>query len=104
MQEIGEGILQRSRYAMLRLAEIPGVKAPAFSSTHFKEFAVNFDGTGKSVEEINQALLEKKIFGGVDLSKDFPELGNTALYCVTEVHNQADIDALVKALTDIVSA
>jgi glycine dehydrogenase subunit 1 len=104
MQEIGEGILQRAQYAMLRLTEIPGVKAPAFSSTHFKEFAVNFDGTGKSVEEINQALLEKKIFGGVDLSKDFPELGNTALYCVTEVHNQADIDALVKALTDIVSA
>jgi glycine dehydrogenase subunit 1 len=65
---------------------------------------VNFDGTGKSVEEINKALLEKKIFGGVDLSKDFPGLGKTALYCVTEVHTQADIDALVEALTDIVNA
>lgn len=104
MHEIGEGILQRAQYAMLRLSEIPGVKAPAFSSTHFKEFVVNFDGTGKSVEEINQALLEKKIFGGVDLSKDFPGLGKSALYCVTEVHTQADIDALVEALTDVINA
>ena len=104
MQEIGEGILQRARYAMMRLSEIPGVKAPAFSSTHFKEFVVNFDGTGKSVEEINKALLEKKVFGGLDLSKDFPGLGESALYCVTEIHTQADIDALVEALTDIVAA
>jgi glycine dehydrogenase subunit 1 len=104
MQEIGEGILQRARYAMLRLSEIPGVKAPVFSSTHFREFAVNFDGTGKSVEEINKALLDKKIFGGVDLSRDFPGLGESALYCVSEVHAQADIDTLVEALTDIVGA
>ncbi len=34
MHEIGEGILQRSRYAMLRISEIPGVEAPVFSSAH----------------------------------------------------------------------
>jgi glycine dehydrogenase subunit 1 len=104
MQEIGEGILQRAHYATLRLSKIPGIKAPAFSSSHFREFAVNFDGTGKSVEQINAALLEKKIFGGVDLSKDFSGLGESALYCVTEVHTQSDIDTLVDALADVVTA
>ena len=45
---------------------------------------VNFDKTGKTVEEINQLLLSRQIFGGVDLSRDYPELGQSALYCVTE--------------------
>ena len=68
----------------------------------FKEFVVNFDGTGKSVDEINAALLERKIFGGVDLSGDFPDLGKSALFCVTEVHTQDDIDTLAAALKEVV--
>jgi len=102
MVEIGEGIMARSQYAMQRLDAIPGVKAPLFQSPHFKEFAVNFDETGKSVAEINKALLEKGIFGGYDLSAKFPELGQSALYCVTEVHTQADIDTLVSTLKEVV--
>ena len=45
---------------------------------------VNFDGAGKTVAEVNESLLEKGIFGGKDLSAEFPELGQSALYCVTE--------------------
>ena len=46
---------------------------------------VNFDGTGKTVARINKALRRRGIFGGKDLSREFPELGQSALYCVTEV-------------------
>jgi glycine dehydrogenase subunit 1 len=102
MVEIGEGILARSRYAMSRIARIEGVKAPVFQSAHFKEFVVNFDGTGKTVAEINQALLARGIFGGKDLTAEFPDLGDSALYCVTEVHTRDDIDALVRALKEVV--
>jgi glycine dehydrogenase subunit 1 len=102
MQEIGEGIMQRVRYAMLGLAGIPGVRAPAFETTHFKEFIVDFSATGKSVQEINRALLDEKIFGGYDLSRDFPDMAGQALFCVTEIHTQGDIDALVKAVDGIV--
>ena len=98
MFEIGEGILSRVHYAMMELKKIKGVQAPGFQSPHFKEFIVNFDGTGKTVAEINTALLAQRIFGGQDLSHEFPELGQSALYCVTEVHTQADIDTLVSAL------
>jgi glycine dehydrogenase subunit 1 len=102
MAEIGEGIMARSRYAMLELSRIEGVTAPALQSPHFKEFVVNFDGTGKTVSAINKALLAQGIFGGKDLTEEFPELGNSALYCVTEVHTQEDIDRLVSALKEVV--
>jgi len=102
MVEIGEGIMARSRYAMMQMDKIEGVKAPVFQSPHFKEFVVNFDGTGKTVAEINKALLAREIFGGKDLTEEFPELDNSALYCVTEVRTKDDIDRLVIALKEVV--
>jgi glycine dehydrogenase subunit 1 len=104
MVEIGTGIMARSQYAMLQLDAISGVKTPVFQSPHFKEFVVNFDDTGKSVEEINKSLLGEGIFGGLDLSARFPELGQSALYCVTEVHSQAEIDTLAKAVQEVVES
>jgi glycine dehydrogenase subunit 1 len=101
MRELGEGILERSHYAAQHLANIPGVRAPLHPSSFFKEFIVNFDGTGKSVSEINRELLKANIFGGKSLERDFPELGNSALFCVTEVHTKEDIDRLEMALRDI---
>lgn len=99
MKEVGETILYNSNYAKQLLEEIEGVKA--LFDTTFKEFVVNFDGTGKTVEEINKVLENHKIFGGLDLSKDFPWLGNSALYCVTEVHMKKDIDRLASALKEV---
>ncbi len=100
MQELGKTIMQRSQYALKKLSEIKGVKAPLFDSPHFKEFVVSFNDEGMKVEDINKSLLKQGIFGGKDLSMEFPELGNCALYCVTEVHTKDDIDRLVEALND----
>jgi glycine dehydrogenase subunit 1 len=102
MWEIGETIMQKSHYAMLQISAINGVKCPVFKSSHFKEFVVNFDDTGKTVRQINKVLLKHKVFGGKDLKREFPELGNSALYCVTEVHTKRDIDKLVEALKKVV--
>lgn len=99
MREIGETILQNANYAKQKISEIPGVKV--FFDTTFKEFVVNYDGTGKTVADVNKALLAKGIFGGFDLSKDYPELGNSALLCVTEVHTQSDLDTLVSTLKEV---
>ena len=63
---------------------------------------VNFDEIGKTVAEINGALLARRIFGGKDLSREFPELGESALFCVTEAHTQVDIDRLVDTLEEVV--
>ncbi len=102
MEDIGKGIMARSHYAMMEIDKIRGVKVPAFQAPHFKEFVVNFDGTGKPVADINQTLMARGIFGGVDLSKELPELGESALYCVTEVHTKEDMNRLANALAEAV--
>jgi glycine dehydrogenase subunit 1 len=94
MAELSSTIAERTHYAMEQLSKVPGVKAPGFDAFHYMEFTVNFDKTGKKVSQINDALLSAGIQGGFDLSKPFPELGQTALYCVTEVHTHRDIDML----------
>lgn len=98
--EVGKLILQRAHHAAQRLSEIEGLRV-VFPSGFFKEFVVNFDGTGKTVAQINSALRVRGIFGGKDLSDDFPELGESALYCVTEIHTLSDIERLAGALKEV---
>jgi glycine dehydrogenase subunit 1 len=100
MVEIGEGIMQRTAYAIRKLSQVPGVRIP-FSGIHFKEFVVDFNGTGQSVASIHKALLARGIFGGKDLSTEFPALGQCALYAVSEIHRQADIDRLAASLQEV---
>lgn len=102
MQDVGRTIVHNSHYAMKRLSSIPGVEAPALKGAHFKEFVVRFSGTGRTVAHVNERLLAEGIFGGHDLSGAFPELGQSALYCVTEVHTRADIDRLVDVVGKVV--
>jgi glycine dehydrogenase subunit 1 len=99
MAEIGETIMQNSAYAARRIGELPGVRV---RYAGFKEFVVDFHATGKTVADINSALRGKGIFGGKDLSREFAQLRDCALYCVTELHSKRDIDALVDALNAIV--
>jgi glycine dehydrogenase subunit 1 len=103
MREIGESILRRTRYAIRKIGAISGVRVPFAGTPHFQEFVVNFDKRNRKVVEVNQELLSKGIFGGKDLSNEFPELGQSALYCITESHRQQDIDRLVEGLQEVLS-
>jgi glycine dehydrogenase subunit 1 len=102
LRELGETIMYKANYAMHLLSKIEGIKAPVFESVHFKEFTVNFDGTGLNVKEVSEKLLKMGVHGGKDISTEFPELGQTALYCVTEIHSKGDIELLAKSLEKIV--
>lgn len=100
LRELGETIMYKANYAMRLLSRIGNVRVPLFKSAHFKEFTVNFDQTNFTVNELNKRLLEHKIHGGKDLSKEFPELGQTALFCVTETHSKQQIEQLASALKE----
>jgi glycine dehydrogenase subunit 1 len=100
-KDIGRAIIEKSHYAMALLSKINGVKV-LFSEYAFKEFVVAFDGTRKTVKDINRALLGYGIFGGKDLSSEFPEFGNSALYCVTEIHTGEDLRRLASAIVEVV--
>jgi len=101
--ELGEGILRRVAYARQQLASVPGLRLAHEGTAHFKEFVLDFNASGLSVAQINAALRQRGIFGGHDLSAAFPALGQSALYAFTELHSQADIDALVTALRELLT-
>jgi glycine dehydrogenase subunit 1 len=103
-RELDETIMYKTYYAMQLLSKIGQVRTPMFRSAHFKEFTVNFDNAGLTVKEVNKKLLQHGIHGGKDISKEFPELGETALYCTTEIHSKQEIERLAAALEEVLSA
>jgi glycine dehydrogenase subunit 1 len=58
----------------------------------FNEFVVQ---TSEDPYAINGRLLQHKIVGGLPLKKFYPELGNAALWCCTEMTTRTTIDAVV---------
>lgn len=100
IRELAETIMQKTHYAIKRLSEIRDVSVPTLDALHFEEFTIRFE-SGKTVHKINKALLRHGIQGGKDLSEEFPELGNAALYCVTEVHTLKDIERLATSLEGV---
>ncbi|NLY83204.1 MAG: aminomethyl-transferring glycine dehydrogenase subunit GcvPA [Acholeplasmataceae bacterium] len=102
MYELGETIIQNQAYLKKILNNVPGVKAGVFTTGGFQEVLVNFDKTGKTAREINKALLKAKIFGGKSMKEAFPELGESALYCVSELTTEEDMENLAMALKKIV--
>ena len=98
--DLGATIVQRAHYAARRLATVPGVTV-LFPTGFFKEIVVRYDGA--SVSAVNAALREHGIFGGHDLSGDFPAFGQSALFCVTELHTRDDIDRLAAVLKEVLA-
>jgi glycine dehydrogenase subunit 1 len=92
LKEMARQCVAKASYTMNELTRI-GLKR-AFSKPFFKEFVVSGD---KDISEINDGLLAKKIIGGLDLKRFYPELVHSALVCVTEVKTKEKIDEFVAA-------
>jgi glycine dehydrogenase subunit 1 len=101
LERLGENILANSSYAMRELSGLDGLAVPLFEAPHFKEFVVGFDGAGVTASQVNAKLVQRGIQGGICLHDQFPELGQSALYCVTEMHTRQSIDHLVTAVNAI---
>jgi glycine dehydrogenase subunit 1 len=100
LRELGFDILERSHEAANLLSRLPGVRAPAIEAPYFKEFVVNFDQTGRTVRHVNENLFQNGILGGWPLVDEFPELGESALYCVTEMTRSEAVTQLVGKLRE----
>ena len=101
-RELGNLIVARARYAARLISAVPGVRI-VWPDTTFKEFVVNFDGAGKTVSQVDDALRAHGIFGGKDISGETSGLGQSALYCVTEMHTAEDIRRLAAALEEVLA-
>ena len=95
LKEIANLCMQKSEYAVRKLDGL-GYKI-AFNKPFFREFVIE---SPISAEDLNKLLLEHKILGGYELEKDYPELKNHILFCVTEMISKKDIDRLVDFLVE----
>jgi glycine dehydrogenase subunit 1 len=94
MRRIAELCYHRAHYAAAEIAKLAGYSVED-RGPFFKEFVIRCP---RPVAEINAALAEGGIVGGYDLSRDYPNLADAMLLCVTEMNSKAEIDALVGAL------
>lgn len=101
MKELGENILLKNAYARKKLSSLKNAEVLFGASKFFCEFTLDLNKTGKTVEEINKQLLDAGIFGGYDLSKTMPSLGQSMLIATTEKTSFEDIDKLYEALKTI---
>ncbi len=98
--ELGAQCLRKAHYAQQAICALDSFK-PAFDRPFYDEFAITCP---IPVERLNAELRDRGMIGGYDLSRDYPELENAALFCVTEARTRDDIDTLVSALEEIVGA
>jgi glycine dehydrogenase subunit 1 len=69
-----------------------------FGAPTFNEFVVQVPGRAA---DVLAALEQKKILGGLDLGRFYPELADCILMTATELTTSADVDRLVTALSEI---
>ncbi len=101
LHDLFESILVKTRYAIKRLQEIPKASVPRFETQHYQEFVVTFKRARGITSRINHKLLLAGIHGGKSLVKDFPELGESSLLCVTEINTGEAIDRFSGLMTKL---
>jgi glycine dehydrogenase subunit 1 len=94
LKEVAEQSAKKAHYAMKQLTK-NGKFKPLFNKPFFKEFAVAGNSSGNLV---NNELLKNNILGGFELDKEYPELKNGLLLCVTEKRTKEEIDKLVQVM------
>ena len=65
---------------------------------------MSFQDSKKSVEKVNREFLSAGIHNGKSLVKDFPELGQSTLVCVTEMTSAETLDKFAAAAEKILGA
>ncbi|MGQ9787982.1 MAG: aminomethyl-transferring glycine dehydrogenase subunit GcvPA [Candidatus Hadarchaeaceae archaeon] len=100
LRQLAEVCASNASYLMRHLGVIDGLRVPIFKSPHFNEFTLQ--RIAGSISQLNVELLKRGIQGGKPLLKEFPEMGETALLCTTELHSKKNLDDFVKAVREIV--
>jgi glycine dehydrogenase subunit 1 len=95
LRELAKQNLAKTAYAAEQLGNHGALMFSA--SPRFNEFVVQ---TNEDPKELNSRLLRRKIVGGLPLHKFYPELGNAALWCCTELTTRAAIDSAAGVLAE----
>jgi glycine dehydrogenase subunit 1 len=99
LRELAEHNLAKAAYLKSVLSGAEGAKPLFEGAPRFHEFVLDLP---TAAEDVNAALMQKKVIGGLPLAKWYPELGpNTALWCATEIVTREQMDAAAKVLQGI---
>ncbi|PYT23891.1 MAG: glycine dehydrogenase, partial [Acidobacteria bacterium] len=90
LRELAEQNLAKAHY-------LSGKLQPRFNGPFFNEFVAA--AHGRSPDEINRALLKKKVIGGLPLARWYPELENCVLLCATEMSKREHMDEVAQAFS-----
>jgi len=96
LRQVAELCYHKAHYAAQQIAALPGYER--LLGRFFKEFVL---WTPVPPAEVNERLWKKGIIGGYELGKEYPDLGDCLLFCVTEMNNRDEIDLLVASLKEI---
>jgi glycine dehydrogenase subunit 1 len=97
LARVGSACVRNTAELVGQLESIEGVRR-LFTGPFFHESVLQLD---RPVAPLLEALADRGILGGYDLSRDYPELGNALLVCATEVRTATDIETYFQALNDV---
>ena len=92
--------MNKANYLKEKLESIPGLEA-RFTGSVFNEFALRFKD-GKPASDFLAKLEDQGILGGIDLGKFYPDMGDSFMLSVTELHRREDLDRMYEACRAIV--
>jgi glycine dehydrogenase subunit 1 len=92
-----EGLRELAEQNLAKAHYLAGKLKLKFESPFFNEFVARTNG--RSPQQINDALAEQKIIGGLSLDRFYPELKDCILLCATEMSKREDMDRVVTAFT-----
>ncbi len=93
IQEMSLRNMQHAHYAKEAFKQA-GIEI-VYEGPIFNEFIIK---CAKNVDQMNEELLGKGIIGGYNVERDYPELENCMLVCVTEMRSRAAIDHFINEM------
>lgn len=96
--EVGSQSAQKARYLASRLTQLPGVEL-AHPASYVREFAIRLP---MSPPEVITAMADRGYLAGIDLTGDYPELGNALLVALTERRTRTQIDEYADLLEEVI--
>lgn len=97
LRQLAELCYHKAHYAARAISKLRRYKVVT-TKPFFKEFVVKCPAP---IQEINDKLLDWDIIGGYDLGRDYRDMANHMLLCVTERNTREQIDYLVKVLKEV---
>ncbi len=96
-------VATRSHANLLALLEMVGGIGirTVFAAPLFHEAVIKVP---QPVSAVLEGMRARGILGGLDLTGEYPELGNAMLVCTTETKTQADLEAFASALAGTLAA